>query len=276
MCNYIAPPLNDANLPKLEEILNKKISLNSYRNISFDFGQEEKTFFPFMIAEKDSPNEKDDARTLILTKSTLKKIIINFESCLLNMSLDGPVSINDLRIPIGSRSYIWIQCLNINSKRYLDTRLWMLINKNEEIPTKRGFRIETKELVEVLESLTEALNFFDRWEMKLSNHIEWSFHALTVIAEEKMKEPDWISDTFIDWITVDDKIRIQWDEVDEETNHTRRNIIKNILPGEFENKMKDFFHSATDINIASILYWIQSKDEVSSLFLLYNNIRLLM
>ena len=244
-------------LPAITDILDREVDLNNFKKIVFDFSQYKRTFFPFKIVDKHSFGDDGDARCLILTKSTITKITTYLESCLLDMRLDGIYSVNEYKISIGNKSYIRIQCLNINSKQYLDTRLWMKISDNEDIPTRRGFRLEIKDLALVLDNLIEAMNFFNHWEFKVVKYVEWSINVLTSIIEEKITlspDEEWQEKNILQSRLVPDRnAAVGWNREIEKYTAIRKNILKSVLPAEFEAKIKDYLHSSPELNLTSIL-----------------------
>ena len=244
-------------LPNINDILNKQIILNDVKSLVFDFSQCKKAFFPFRIVNTISIGS--DTKPLVFTKSVMIKVILYLQSCDFSLSgNDNIYNFHDVKIYEGVKSYIMSRCLKINSKLYLDIRLWSKINN---MPSKRGFRFEIKDLRQVLDKLTEALNFYDYWHIRISEYIEKAIDVLTSYIDEKINiiHHDLFNNCLLYRVLENKPIHGVYNK----TDHIRRNMIKTIKPLEFEIRMKNCFNSSVQINSFSVLNYIQTNDIVS-------------
>lgn len=255
-------------IPTIESIFQKSFPLTSNRKIVLDFNP--KTYLPFLIKDIEDSESKDseNLKTLALTTKSLNTLLSNIESYQLSSTHNDPYTVQEYKIPIGgNKGFILTQSVTANSKKYLDSRLWMRLNSLEEIPTKRGFRCEIKDIHKVLEGLTSAKQFYEYFRFKTAKHIEYSVIAFAMIADEKRNIPveySWDDNKFSNWSCKQPLDQISWGLISKDEAASRiREIINSIQYFEFEKKFKDYFELYPQIELASVFQYIKRNDEVS-------------
>lgn len=244
-------------MPEIESIFQKSFPLTSKKKIAIDF--DTKTIFPFMIKDYNESDDPKNLKTLTLTRKTLTTLISHMEDYILTSSMDDTYALPNQTIPIGGdKAFILTQCMTISSKEYLDSRLWMRLNSTEEIPTKRGFRCEMKDIPKVLESLSKAKKLFEHYRFKIAKIINDSVHTFALLLDEKIRAPSQYHMCLtlgeISWknLTMEEKTFIEVKEF----------FLNSFHYSDFEEKFKSNYETSPDIDLASVFQYIKTNDEV--------------